>query len=230
MADAALARPSSTSATHEARRSGLALTVIANPPRADFYESCGFSVEGEAQTRFGPALRMSRYQQFSYFQCRRLPSVSHSIAVAMRLLPGRVLLRFRDPFEIVALRRGREAVERRFCLRRLGQRGREFGMQFRRGLWLMLGLARRRRFFRQLRGLADQGVEFVVGRQVVDRGELAELAHRAGLGEPSPNFLPAPEVERRMRFERGHDQQDLAVEREAGALHFIASSTSGTAA
>ena len=30
------------------------------PARADFYESCGFTVEGEAQTRFGPALRMSR--------------------------------------------------------------------------------------------------------------------------------------------------------------------------
>jgi GNAT superfamily N-acetyltransferase len=47
-------------ATHEARRRGLALTVIANPSARRFYESCGFSVEGEAQTRFGPALRMSK--------------------------------------------------------------------------------------------------------------------------------------------------------------------------
>jgi GNAT superfamily N-acetyltransferase len=47
-------------ATHEARRRGLALTVIANPTARGFYESCGFSHEGEAQTRFGPGLRMSR--------------------------------------------------------------------------------------------------------------------------------------------------------------------------
>ena len=47
-------------ATHRARRKGLALTVIANPTARDFYESCGFSLEGETQTRFGPALRMSR--------------------------------------------------------------------------------------------------------------------------------------------------------------------------
>lgn len=47
-------------ATHEARDRGLALTVIAAPSARRFYESCGFSVEGEVQTRFGPALRMSR--------------------------------------------------------------------------------------------------------------------------------------------------------------------------
>ena len=47
-------------AVHEARDRGLALTVIAAPSARIFYESCGFSVEGEAQTRFGPALRMSR--------------------------------------------------------------------------------------------------------------------------------------------------------------------------
>ena len=47
-------------AAHEARRRGLTLTVIASPRARGFYESCGFSVEGEAQTRFGPALRMSR--------------------------------------------------------------------------------------------------------------------------------------------------------------------------
>jgi len=48
------------SAAHEARKRGLALTVTANPGARLFYESCGFAVEGDAQTRFGPALRMSR--------------------------------------------------------------------------------------------------------------------------------------------------------------------------
>jgi GNAT superfamily N-acetyltransferase len=47
-------------ATHEARQRGLALTVVANPAARQFYESCGFSLEGETQTRFGAALRMSR--------------------------------------------------------------------------------------------------------------------------------------------------------------------------
>jgi len=47
-------------ATHEARRKGLALTVVANPTAREFYERCGFSLEGETQTRFGPGLRMSR--------------------------------------------------------------------------------------------------------------------------------------------------------------------------
>lgn len=47
-------------AVHEARRHGLAMMVIANPSAREFYEKCGFLVEGEAETRFGPALRMSR--------------------------------------------------------------------------------------------------------------------------------------------------------------------------
>jgi GNAT superfamily N-acetyltransferase len=47
-------------AAHEARRRGLALSVTANPTALGFYERCGFSIEGEAQTRFGPAPRMSR--------------------------------------------------------------------------------------------------------------------------------------------------------------------------
>ena len=47
-------------ATYEARRRGLSLTVVASPSAREFYEKCGFTVEGEAQTRFGPALRMSR--------------------------------------------------------------------------------------------------------------------------------------------------------------------------
>lgn len=47
-------------AVHEARRQGLAMMVIANPSAREFYEKCGFSVEGDAETRFGPALRMSR--------------------------------------------------------------------------------------------------------------------------------------------------------------------------
>jgi GNAT superfamily N-acetyltransferase len=47
-------------ATHYARLRGLTLTVIANPTAREFYEKCGFSVEGATQTRFGPGLRMSR--------------------------------------------------------------------------------------------------------------------------------------------------------------------------
>ena len=47
-------------AAHEARRKGLTLTVIANPGVRLFYESCGLTIEGETQTRFGPALKMSR--------------------------------------------------------------------------------------------------------------------------------------------------------------------------
>jgi GNAT superfamily N-acetyltransferase len=47
-------------ATHEARKRGLALKVIANPSARRFYESCGFSIEGEERTRFGPALRMTK--------------------------------------------------------------------------------------------------------------------------------------------------------------------------
>jgi GNAT superfamily N-acetyltransferase len=47
-------------ATHEARKRGYTLWVTANPTARTFYEKCGFSFEGDARTRFGPALRMSR--------------------------------------------------------------------------------------------------------------------------------------------------------------------------
>ena len=47
-------------AVYEARHRGLTLKVTAAPRARGFYESCGFSVEGEEQTRFGPALRMTR--------------------------------------------------------------------------------------------------------------------------------------------------------------------------
>lgn len=47
-------------ATHEARKRGLALKVIANPRARRFYEHCGLSVESEVQTRFGSALRMTK--------------------------------------------------------------------------------------------------------------------------------------------------------------------------
>jgi GNAT superfamily N-acetyltransferase len=47
-------------AAHEARKRGLALRVIANPSARRFYESCGFIAEGEEQTRFGIAIRMTR--------------------------------------------------------------------------------------------------------------------------------------------------------------------------
>jgi len=47
-------------AVHRARRAGLALGVIADRQARAFYESCGFTVEAEVPTRFGPALRMTR--------------------------------------------------------------------------------------------------------------------------------------------------------------------------
>jgi GNAT superfamily N-acetyltransferase len=47
-------------ATHEARRKGLALRVIANPSARRFYVSCGFTAEGEEQTRFGIGIRMTK--------------------------------------------------------------------------------------------------------------------------------------------------------------------------
>lgn len=47
-------------ATNEGRTRGLVLKVIANPRARRFYGSCGFSVEGEVETRFGPALRMTK--------------------------------------------------------------------------------------------------------------------------------------------------------------------------
>ena len=47
-------------AVPRARRVGLALGVIANPAAREFYERCGFTLEGEVPTRFGKALRMTR--------------------------------------------------------------------------------------------------------------------------------------------------------------------------
>ena len=47
-------------AAHMARRRGLTLAVIAGPEGRPFYEECGFTLEGDATTRFGPAFRMSR--------------------------------------------------------------------------------------------------------------------------------------------------------------------------
>jgi GNAT superfamily N-acetyltransferase len=55
-----IGRALADAAAHEARQRGLSLTVIANPAARGFYESCGFSAEGDVQTRFGPAIRMSR--------------------------------------------------------------------------------------------------------------------------------------------------------------------------
>lgn len=47
-------------AAHEALQAGLSLTVVAAPGARGFYEKCGFTVEGDTETRFGPALIMSR--------------------------------------------------------------------------------------------------------------------------------------------------------------------------
>jgi GNAT superfamily N-acetyltransferase len=55
-----IGRSLADAATHAARRRGLSLRVTAAPGARAFYEACGFAVEGEEQTRFGPALRMSR--------------------------------------------------------------------------------------------------------------------------------------------------------------------------
>ena len=43
-----------------ASRGSKVLTVIANPTAEQFYERCGFSVVGMTQTRFGPAVLMTR--------------------------------------------------------------------------------------------------------------------------------------------------------------------------
>jgi GNAT superfamily N-acetyltransferase len=53
-------RTLANAAVHEARQRGLTLKVVANPRARRFYEHCGFTVEGEVQTRFGPALRMTK--------------------------------------------------------------------------------------------------------------------------------------------------------------------------
>ena len=55
-----IGRALADAAVHDARQRGYTLWVIANPAARAFYERCGFAVEGEAQTRFGQALRMSR--------------------------------------------------------------------------------------------------------------------------------------------------------------------------
>jgi GNAT superfamily N-acetyltransferase len=47
-------------ATHAARKRGLTLSVVAGSSARRFYERCGFTFEGEAQTRFGPAIRMTK--------------------------------------------------------------------------------------------------------------------------------------------------------------------------
>ena len=47
-------------AAHRARVAGRTLMVVAGLTARGFYESCGFTTEGGVQTRFGPALRMSR--------------------------------------------------------------------------------------------------------------------------------------------------------------------------
>src|SRR6185503_1622050 len=58
--DGGIGRALVNAATRDARKRGLALKVIANPRARRFYEHCGFSVEGEVETRFGPGLRMTK--------------------------------------------------------------------------------------------------------------------------------------------------------------------------
>src|SRR5437773_660610 len=59
-----------------------------------------------------------------------------------------------------------------------------------------------------------QPVELGIGRKVVERLNLAELAHRIGVGRIAAKLLTAPEIDRRVRFEGGDDQHDLAADRE----------------
>lgn len=47
-------------ATHEARRSGLALVVLCDLESSGFYRRCGFVLEVETKTQLGAALVMSR--------------------------------------------------------------------------------------------------------------------------------------------------------------------------
>ena len=98
--------------------------------------------------------------------------------------------------------------------------GREIGMDFGSGLGRVLDRARRGRAPSQPGRLANQPVELGVRGQVGDRLELAELAHRIGIGGLSAKLLPAPEVERRMSLERRHHQQDFAVEGEGRRAPF----------
>ena len=98
------------------------------------------------------------------------------------LVASGVLLRFRNPFEIIALGRGRETVEHLFRFRSSGESGCEFRMQRRSGLRRMFWLARRRDGSRQFGRLADQGIELIVWREVAERGQPAELAHSVGIG------------------------------------------------
>src|SRR5690242_7540206 len=125
------------------------------------------------------------------------------------LLARRVLFRFGDPVEIFAALAGWEGFQRRFRSRRLVERGGKVGMHFGWRLGRVLGLAWRGRAFRKLRRSHDHLVE--VGRQLIDAGELAELSHRAVPGVEA-ELLPSPEVDDRMRFERGGAEHDLAVD------------------
>ena len=136
--------------------------------------------------------------------------------------PGRILLGFGNPVEIVALGARREAVERGLGLGRLGQSGGELGMQLGRRLGLMLGLAR------QWSGGAaswaaveDQAIELGIGRQVAEPRSACRTGPSRRLARiGAAKLLPAPEVDRRMGLEGGDHQQDLAAEGEGRSAPF----------
>src|SRR5690606_20700142 len=91
----------------------------------------------------------------------------------------------------------------------------ERGPQVRGHFWRRLGLAplARRRglhpFLVEPGGLAQQRQQGLLRRQVLDRNELAAVAHavRGRLVEQQRAF---PEVQRRVLLERGHDADDAA--------------------
>src|SRR5688572_22387224 len=84
----------------------------------------------------------------------------------------------------------------------------------------MLELARSGRGLGERRSFADQGLEMRVRRQLVERGQLAELAHCSCLRLLVSDLLAAPEIKGGVGLECGHHQQDLAVEREGWRAPF----------
>jgi hypothetical protein len=67
--------------------------------------------------------------------------------------------------------------------------------------------------FASFGGFADQPVELGIWRKVFNRRDLAELAHGVSVGRVPAQLLSAPEVEGRVRFEGGGDEDDLSAKR-----------------
>ncbi len=130
---------------------------------------------------------------------------------------GGVLLGLGDPFEIVAL--WPRAGSRRASplpWGSLSSAAANSGMELGRRLGFMLELAGRRG------GRAPAGPLRGSARPIASSGgrsstevSLPNWPIASGLASLPRISWPAPEIQRRMSFERRHDQQDFAVEREA---------------